>query len=417
MKAPGTGCLSRVGDRANIHAKHWGKLQLTSELHSAHSSPLLTDAKTDNKVGPAYSVPSIMNFEAFVFRHIRFAAVLFLLSRPVIAQTVQYDGSRAGLIERLKGSVVSEDGGLATPTRLIVVGEQLVVLDRGADKVIRVYDVGSGRLHAAFGRHGQGPGEFSGAWELLPGIAPRSVWVLDVSLRRVTALNLDSLVLPRGYRGDAMVTLSGEGSLESLQLLSGRGFIGTGTFARGRLAHYSSTGGFLRTVGTPPRGDRRWSSVVAQDAFSARLGVHQVTNRVVVAYRWTDRLEVLDPEGTLLTTMERPLGFEPVVSSKSDFRAAFTLDSRHAYLSTASSGRHVYSLFSGRTEREAGKAMSFGRDVLVFSFDGKIRRILRLDADVIAMAVDESEAEIFALAHDPHPRILRFKIPKLPDTP
>lgn len=42
---------------------------------------------------------------------------------------------------------------------------------------------------------------------------------------------------------------------------------------------------------------------------------------------------------------------------------------------------------------------------------------IRLDADVIAMAVDDSETEIFALADDPHPRILRFKIPKLRDTP
>jgi hypothetical protein len=100
-------------------------------------------------------------------------------------------------------------------------------------------------------------------------------------------------------------------------------------------------------------------------------------------------------------------------------QTGFTLDSRRGYLSSTLSGRHVYSLFSGRTEREAGKAMSFGCNVLVFTFDGKIRRILRLDADVIAMADDDSETEIFALAlaHDPHPRILHFKIPKLLDTP
>lgn len=356
-----------------------------------------------------------MTFEAFVFRCLSLAAVVFAASTPVVAQTVQYDGSKASLLESLKGAVVSEDDGLSIPTRLMIVGGRIVVLDRRADQVIRIYDPRKGSLLTAFGQRGQGPGEFSGAWDLLHGASPRSFWVLDVSLRRVTSLTLDSLVFSRTYRGDAFVTLSGDGSLESLRVLSGRGFIGTGTFARGRLTHYSSTGAFLRAVGSLPLGDRRWAPGVSQDAFSARLGANQVTNRAIVAYRWTDRLQVLDSQGALITDMERPLGFEPVVSEKSDFRAAFTLDSRSAYLSAVASGRHVYALFSGRTEREAGKKTSFGRDVLVFSFDGKIRRILRLDADVISVAVDDAETEIFALAHDPVPRILRFRIPKLQD--
>ncbi len=384
-------------------------------LGSLQNLEPLTNSITDRTVHSNLFWPSIMTFEAFVFRCYSLAAVICVISTPVNAQIVKYHESKAGLIESLKGSVVSDDHGLSIPTRLMVVGGRLVVLDRRAEQKIRIYDPNKGGLLTVFGKHGQGPGEFSGAWDLLHGASPRSFWVLDVSLRRVTAITLDSLLSSRTYRGDSFVTLSGDGSLESLRVLSSGGFIGTGTSARGRLTHYSSSGAFLRAVGTLPQGDRRWEPVVAQDAFSARLGANQVKNRVIVAYRWTDRLQVLDPQGALITNMERPLGFEPVVSEKSDFRATFTLDSRSAYLSTVASGRQVYALFSGRTEREAGKTTSFGRDVLVFSFDGRISRILRLDSDVISIAVDDAETELFALAHDPTPRILRFRIPKMQD--
>ncbi|MBL0938034.1 MAG: hypothetical protein IBJ03_04010 [Gemmatimonadaceae bacterium] len=309
--------------------------------------------------------------------------------------------------------MISEDDGLSRPSRIIVINGKLVVLDRGADHVVRVYDVSKGARIATFGRRGQGPGEFEGAWDLFRSASSHTMWVLDVSLRRVTELTLDSLLSSQRYRGDAHITLSGEGSLESLRLFGDRGFMGTGSYSRGRLAEYSRTGSFLRVVGMIPRDAPRWAPVVAQDAFAARLGNYDVADRVVVAYRWTDRLEVLDSQGTPLAAMDRPLGFEPIISDQSTSRAAFTLDSRRAYLSTVSTDSHVCALFSGRTEREAGKANSFGRDVLIFASNGRLRRILRLDADVLAIAIDDTARELYALAHDPAPRILRYRMPSM----
>jgi hypothetical protein len=329
------------------------------------------------------------------------------------AQQVQYDVATTRLLQPLTGTVLSDDDELTQPTRVIAIGGKLVVLDRGADHVVRIYDASKGNRIATFGRHGQGPGEFAGAWDLFRSGSSRTIWVLDVSLRRVTALTLDSLLSGNGYRGDAHLTFSGDGSLQSLRALGDRGFVGTGTYARGRVAMYSRTGTFVRMVGDTPRGAPRWAPVVAQDAYAARLGNDGVTDRVVVAHRWTDRLELLDLQGARVASMDRPLGFEPIISVQSTSRAAFTLDSRRPYLSTVSTDRHIYALFSGRTEREAGTDNSFGRDVLVFSWNGRLQRILRLDTDVIAIAIDESGRALYTLAHEPAPRILRYGLPDM----
>lgn len=348
-----------------------------------------------------------------VKRYMLVAIGMCACSRLAFAQQVQYDAAKTRMIRALTGTVLSDDDELTQPTRAIAIGGKLVVLDRGADHVVRVYDASKGGRIATFGRHGQGPGEFAGAWDLFRSGSSSTIWVLDASLRRVTALTLDSLLLGKGYRGDAHITLTGEGSLQSMRLLGDRSFVGTGTYTRGRLAMYSATGTFVNMVGDTPRGTARWAPVVAQDAFAARLGNEGVRDRVIVAYRWTDRLEVLDLQGARVASMDRPLGFEPIISPQSTSRAAFTLDSRRAYLSTVSTDRHVYALFSGRTEREAGKDNSFGRDVLVFAWNGQLQRILRLDADVIAIAIDESGRELYALAHEPAPRILRYGLSRM----
>lgn len=361
--------------------------------------------------------PKAISRAARVTRYFALALTLSVPSYAALAQTVQYDAVRNRLVEPLVGTVLSDDDELSAPTRILLVGGTLAVLDRRADHVIRLYDPITGDRLATFGRHGQGPGEFTGAWDLFRGNSPRSLWVLDVSLRRVTALTVDSLRASQKYRGDALVALSGEGSWESMRQFGVQGFVATGTFTRGRLAQYAPTGAFLRTVGTMPRPAARWGPVVTQDAFAARLGNHQPTNRVVLAYRWTDRIEVRDPQGALLVSMDRPLGFEPLVSDESGSRATFTFDARHAYLSTTSTERNVYALFSGRSEREAGMTMSFGRDVHVFSMDGRLRRILRLDADVMAIAIDDAARELYALAHEPEPRVLRYRIPATPSPP
>lgn len=327
------------------------------------------------------------------------------------AQVTRYSASTTRLIQSLVGTVVSEDDGLSIPSRILVMDGMLVVLDRGAEHVIRVYDARTGKRVSTFGRRGPGPGEFTGAWDLFRGPSPRTFFVLDVSQRRLTRLTIDSLGASSKYRGDAFVALSGEGSLESVRVLNDQGFVATGTFSAGRLAQYSSSGSFIGTSGALPGNAAGWPPIVAQDAFAARLGTNGEPGRYVVAYRWTDRIEILDSKGTLVKRLDRPLGFEPTISNGSFGRAAFNLDSRRAYLSATWENGRIYALFSGRTEREAGKLNSFGRDVLMFSADGQIRRVLRLDGDALAIGIDGQAQELYALFHDPSPRIIRYRIP------
>ena len=109
--------------------------------------------------------------------------------------------------------------------------------------------------------------------------------------------------------------------------------------------------------------------------------------------------------------MDRLFGYDPVISSKSSQRAAFTLDSRRSYLSTVATTSNIFALYSGRTERAFGPANVFGRDVVVFARSGRLERILRLDADVIAIASDPTGRILYGLSHDPEPRIIKFAIP------
>lgn len=69
------------------------------------------------------------------------------------------------LVARRIAGIVNDSFPLATPIRLRLLGDTLVVADIGDDRIV-LFDANLDLLHA-FGRSGAGPGEFQGAFELV----------------------------------------------------------------------------------------------------------------------------------------------------------------------------------------------------------------------------------------------------------
>src|SRR5215218_8025874 len=82
---------------------------------------------------------------------------------------------------RLASRVLYSGPSLAAPSQAVVARDRLVVLDPLGDSLVKVIEAGSGRLERAFGRRGEGPGEFNVPWSaIVPPADPGAVWIYDL---------------------------------------------------------------------------------------------------------------------------------------------------------------------------------------------------------------------------------------------
>jgi hypothetical protein len=298
----------------------------------------------------------------------------------------------------LSATVMNEAGDLAIPTRLIVDDPWIFVLDAASDSVLHQFRLEDGTLYQSLGRRGRGPGEFRGAWSLSYDRESGDAWVYDISLARLT-----KIVVPRderhpAYAGPSLQLAAGGTGTDAVWLDSARLLV-PGFFRDARLAILDGSG--RRIAGIRPS-FTRWSTAYPQ-ASLARVELQPGGHRAVLANRHLASIELIDLERDTTITVQSPVEL-PRGSGRREIDAV-------AYVDVAVTATSIYGLFSGRDAVTSGQRASFGDCIQVFGWDGTYRQSLRLDGDVIAIAVTEDGSALYALRHEPRPALVRFDLP------
>jgi hypothetical protein len=170
---------------------------------------------------------------------------------------------------------------------------------------------------------------------------------------------------------------------------------------------------FEGTSGPLPPSESGVPHGVLQHAWRGVLKSAPSGARLVLANRHAGTLEVYSGEGELLRRIHGPLAFEPrfeVVQGAKGPSLATGPDLRFGYLDVSVSGEAIYALYSGRTRADHPEDATYGRYVHVFDWKGRLRSILRLDADVVALAVDPGRNRLLAVSHLPVPSVLSYRL-------
>jgi len=299
----------------------------------------------------------------------------------------------------LSATVVNDALDLALPTRVLVQGEWLVVLDAASDSVVRIIRRADGSLYQSLGPHGRGPGEFHGAWSLSAGGSAGTVSVFDVGLRRVTLIDLPRT--PGAYaQVGASLQLTTEGYPTGAAWLDSTGLVAPGFYGDVSLARFGPDGRRIGGLGANPF---RYSSRAPLQASQTRMAVRPGRHFVALARRFASVIELVDLERGTSRGITGPVALHanPEVPQ---------IDQR-AYVDVSATTRHIVAAFSGRVASEVGSSSSFADCLHVFTWDGTFRAAFRLDSDVLAIAVVEGDEAVYALRHEPQPALIRFEVP------
>jgi hypothetical protein len=314
----------------------------------------------------------------------------------------------------LSGHQIGDADAFGEAFAIAWVNGNLAIIDSKSDQAIVVMRASDGRIMRRFGRHGAGPGDFSGPWSLLvPRPARDEFWVFDVSLQRLTRVNLSEDFAGDAFRPKLLVPLANGAHHVSPQWLSSGRLVSSGFLPKGLMEVFDSAGKSLKTLGDFRLGDARIAQAARQQAYSLRLTTDPAGRKVVAYSHFSDRLEFIDGTGKAIGAGTRPFGFDPVfkVTGKLGLDAALTKDARYGYLGVKTTAGHLFALFSGRREGDYPKDDWMGRHVHVYGWDGKLQQVLLLDADIVDIAVDPSEHYLYAVRVNPLPGILVYSIP------
>ena len=192
--------------------------------------------------------------------------------------------------------------------------------------------------------------------------------------------------------------------------------VGPGFYPSGRVAVLNEAGEVSRVFGALPPGDSAIPYVVRQEAYRSSIAMSPNREKLVLATRYSDRLDYFDVKGTKLGENARPFSFEPKFSVQKGARGPVMAsgdDMRYGYTAVAATERLVFALFSGRTRTGFNQQASFANFLHVYDWSGHLIRVFRLDASVQSLAVADDGSRVYTLRHDPMPSVLVYDLPKL----
>jgi len=320
-----------------------------------------------------------------------------------------FDHSELGP-QQVSGEVLNDEEFLAMPRHIRVQGDYLVVSDMASDQSIHVMARGNGERVASFGRRGDGPGEFTTSAVLsgVPGVED-VMYAFDPSKSHVTRLGLPNGEI-RELEGRTFLRLPTAGFTYDLEMMNESRAVGLGLFDGGRLGVFDLVSGETQYVGPMPPGDDVRFHIL-QQAYMGTLVTSPSRHRIAVLSRRASRIEIYDGAGDLLEVFDGPHVFDADYRVDRQGQYMAGLLNRHGYSSAAATDDYIFAAFSGRAEAHfRGWSGSHAEFVHVFTWDGELDRVLVLDREVLAIAVDPSGSTLYALTDFPEPALLRFPL-------
>lgn len=306
-----------------------------------------------------------------------------------------------------------EGEALGRPQSIGLVGEWLLVGDAPQPAALHVFRRGDGHHLASWGREGGGPGEFRALWGIDPA-GDSGAWLYDPQQSRLTLVDVPALVEGRQPPVRRMVNLQSELVPMTAIWLADTLLVSSGMYTGGRLALFDGDGRLKRTAGPLPPARKGVPPQVAQHAYSGTLVRHPSRPMLAIGTRHADRVEIYQPDGRLVRVGRGPGNFEPVyevaVAGNAPVMGSGG-DMRFGYIGLTAAGDRLYGLYSGATRDERPGKASFGGEVHVFDWDGRLLRVLPLDHLALALAVSADERALYTVRHEPTPAVLRTPLP------
>lgn len=403
---------------AVVHRRKWHALGEVGVVFAAGTLPEDLESRSTLLGRGAMRVVFALHAEvATMWSILKLILLIGVLGATEVRAQEARDTDRGVPVEYLEGRFIGNPAGFRFPITIAALASFVIVCDSEADTTGFVLEAKTGRLLGRFGPAGDGPNEVRAAVSIVPDSKSESAfWLIDGMLRRATRYSIS-------HRGKAAAIVNADATVhfptpESTPVFAGfvdqdQSFVVAGFFDGPRFARIDPAGRSMSPFGPAVPGPKREPARVRQHAFQSALARHPEGGRFAAATRYSDRLEVFGPTGQMLAGAERFRAIEPVytvVEASRGPRMRPEPQMRQVFISLAADTFSVYALYSGRSAIEARAKSWLGSSVEEYTWTGQRKRVLALEEDALAIAVDPARRALYAIV--PNRGVKRYDLPR-----
>ncbi|MDD3310461.1 MAG: BF3164 family lipoprotein [Dysgonamonadaceae bacterium] len=304
-------------------------------------------------------------------------------------------------IKPVSGELVNVDCLIGKPYRLVFHDTLLFICDPFDSKTLTVLDVRNNRCIDRVLQTGSGPGEVSGSLRFSLSSIHKKLYVFQIQSGIFNTYNISDKSFPL---------------VESVHIVerpanvvaTAGALVGIGPFEKGRYHIYDRQGNFMNHAGTYPSEEISKNAQARFFLYQGDLCSQPEGGYFSLGSSYSDNLEFYKIQNGQ-TELLKKYGARDV---EAKFENTVQLDDNCllGYKSSYATDKYCYMLYSGKTFAENNRRVSWGKNIFVFEWDGNFVKSFRLDHEVLAFAVDESNGIIYGVVlHDGEAAIMKFK--------
>jgi hypothetical protein len=185
----------------------------------------------------------------------------------------------------------------------------------------------------------------------------------------------------------------------------------------GRLAYLNPRDGALdRVVGPSYPNPDDVPQGVLQHAYQSYMVNHPTQPLLALAFRYTDRLEILKPDGSVQHVARGPEKTPPVFEVRTmqgEPLRASTPETLSAYTAITATDERLYLLYVGTKRSESRQDRA--REVHVFDWEGNLTKVYDLEHSASGLCVSQEGDVLYTSRQYPTPAIVRYDLANAPE--
>ena len=294
------------------------------------------------------------------------------------------------------------------PTIMKMNGEKLLVVDLFTkDSLVRIFDVNRKTIVSQFAQKGHGPNEYlhisSADFSMHEGQLVLDVF--DPVKKILSSYPVDELLKGNTHSTKTDFKTTTKANLTEVLRIEG-GFMATGLFEEGKYAmfddslkfrHYS--GEYLTNVAGKTKGVKHAIANNGTTIFDTDrkhfTGIVYMAS--VVTFNHVNDLSVEKDDEYQIKPLNYQVKDDHIINQEVE-----------GYLSASYGKQHIYTLYCGIPESDG--VATYGKEIHVFSKDGKLQKKYLLGASAFQICVNDDESKLYVLLHEPTPCILIYDL-------
>lgn len=286
---------------------------------------------------------------------------------------------------------------LGVPNELFVQDSTLIIFngDLGEDFFLYNLSLKDGSVSKGYLKKGRGVEEIIGGMSF--GVAEGTMWIYDITQNKIVTISLLRALDNNSNKNFQVISIKNH-FFYKIGLKNKKVMLGIGdSKSKYKIQRYSlENQSIIHEGGEFYQVPRKVPIRAVKQAAQAHIFTRPSGNRYLLAYRFTDVLEIYDKNDSLYKTVQGPDTFDlefDAQKTQNGYMMFETKNTRCSYVGGYSTDAYTYLIYSGLS---ADKGRDSGHILHVFDWSGKPVKKMNLDVNVNSIAVSDNDKNLYA---------------------